>query len=94
MSTLSALEEAMLLHGRTPDRLVKVKRKPGEVKASTSGPAFCPGRSSGEPCREGRKDKLGNREPARLGITVDQAAAAQANTGTPPVALSAVNPDP
>jgi len=87
MSTLTPLEEAMILHGRTPDRLVKVKRKPGEVKASPSAPAFCPGRSPGEPCREGRKDKLGNRESARLGITVDQATAAQANTGTPPPLL-------
>lgn len=60
-------------------------RKPPRKRPEGAVPAYCPGRSAKEPCKEGPVDEITQRPTAAsLGITVDQAAAAEANTGTPP----------
>ncbi len=58
-------------------------RKPPEKADPGKARAKCPGRSQKQPCEEGPANTLGLPTPASLGITVDQAALLETNTGRP-----------
>jgi hypothetical protein len=92
--SLSALEETMLMFGKTPNCRLPKKADPNPThpKAAKSAAAYCPGRSPGEPCKEGPKDRYGVIKPAPLGITVDQVQQLEQNTGRPARCLKCSEP--